>query len=390
MRIQTVKKKQLTAAILKKGLAVAIKKAKHKKGRTEPLWKGPEEDGVTQSMLNDFLFCRERFRVQNILGWTTPDEFKPALEYGNMWHLCEEVWNKQNGESMAKVRIALKKFTLSLCKQYPLQQEQVSKSYNICLRQFPVYVEYWEKHQQRRKQETLLTEHTFKVSYKLPSGRTVLLRGKWDEVIAEGPKKQREIWVKEHKTKGTIEEETIKRQLTFDLQTMTYLVALHEFQYNDDLIPYADPIKGVIYNVIRRPLSGGKGNIKLLQNANKGKKNANGKALPARPEGLEEYYNRAAQYWIDEPEAYFFRWKVEVTPEEIEAFKSKFLTPILEQLCDWYKWIQQGGVYWGHWQTPFGIWNPLAKGLSTEYDRFVETGSTIGLVQNDRLFKELD
>ena len=379
--------------VVKKSLARTLKKVRQKGSRTEPLWKGPEVDGVTQSMLNAFLFCRERFRVQYILGWTTPDEFNANIEYGNMWHLCEEHADKP---WLAE----LKKYALGLCKKYPLQQEQVSKWYQLCLRQFPVYVEFWQKHKERRKQETLFTEVSFEVPYALPSGRTVLLRGKWDEGLLEGPQKKRELWLKENKTKGTIDEETIKRQLTFDLQTMMYLVALHTHMALYRKFPLSETEQwkqptGVIYNVVRRPLSGGKGTIRQLENASKGRKNAAGKPLPARPEKLDEYYDRAARYWIDEPEAYFFRWKVEVTEDEVEKFKRQFLTPILEQMCDWYEIVvlksclsKLAGDF--HWRTPFGVWNPLARGLSTEYDVFLETGNAAGLVQNDRLFEELD
>src|SRR4051794_6290554 len=55
-----------------------------------PLWKGPEEDGITFSLLSQFLVCRERFRVRVIEGLSAGGGFNHRIEYGSMWHTCEE------------------------------------------------------------------------------------------------------------------------------------------------------------------------------------------------------------------------------------------------------------------------------------------------------------
>src|SRR3990167_2303538 len=79
------------------------------------------------------------------------------------------------------------------------------------------------------------------------------------------------IYLQENKTKGDIQENQIKRQMTYDLQTMLYLVALSEWQGSVATKQFGIPdswnrvkdvnLAGVRYNVIRRPLSGGKGTI---------------------------------------------------------------------------------------------------------------------------------
>ena len=38
-----------------------------------PLWKGPEVDGITQSMLSGFINCPERFRVMYLEGIETTE-----------------------------------------------------------------------------------------------------------------------------------------------------------------------------------------------------------------------------------------------------------------------------------------------------------------------------
>ena len=243
-----------------------------------PLWKGPEVDGITFSMLNRFLTCRERFRVQYVEGWRTQDEFNHRIEYGNMWHVCEEAM-AEYAESMPDYRIwggRLKRYVKDLCVKYPTQQEQIAHWMNVCKVQFPIYVRYWSKHRDMTNRSPLLQEHVFDVPYKLPSGRTVRLRGRWDSVDhvslpkMEARKHYRQfpedgsvegIWIQENKTKSDIDVNALARQMTNDLQSMIYVVALEEWMNEhcqDDpgiAEQFSGKLLGVRYNVVRRPLS---------------------------------------------------------------------------------------------------------------------------------------
>lgn len=146
-------------------------------------------------------------------------------------------------------------------------------------------------------------------------------------------------------------------------------------------------IKGVRYNVIRRPLSGGKGTIR--QHKAKGK---------TRAETPDQFYRRLGELIKADPKDYFFRWTIYVSPADIRRFRERSLDPILEQLCDWWEWISacamSDGNYWGtprqkvHYQTPY-FYSPLLEGASTDLDECLETGSRIGLTQVDNLFPEL-
>ena len=123
-----------------------------KRETKEPLWKGPEEDGVTQSMLGRFLCCRERFRLLVVEGLAEADGFNHRIEYGNMWHVCEEEFASSPGNVMKGSsknqgwENQLRKYCQKLCAKYPLAQEQIDKWYNVCKLQFPIYVKYWGKH----------------------------------------------------------------------------------------------------------------------------------------------------------------------------------------------------------------------------------------------------
>lgn len=367
-----------------------------------PLWKGPVVDGVTQSMLNYFLGCRERFRLAYIEGWQTPDQFDVRIEYGQMWHLCEEVWAKDHSDDKSW-RTALSKYASDLTKKYPTQTSQVSKWFNVCRVQFPIYVDYWRHHPHTLNRRPLLEEVCFRVPYQLPSGVTVLLRGKWDsvELISIGAKRQ--VWLQDNKTKYDLQDEKLRKQLDFDLQSMFYLVALRYALENKQYTALANLpakwLRGIRYNVIKRPLSGGKGTIKQLG------------PTKAKPQGesLREYYDRLGGIIKDNPEEFFARWEVEVLHSDIERFEKRVLVPILQQLVEWYEFMQlcefdpwkvdqrlfdcelcerRGHAI--HWQHPYGTYNILNEGGSTEFDEYFRTGSTLRLERATKLFTELD
>lgn len=153
--------------------------------RTGPLWKGPEQDGITFSMLTRFLSCRERFRLYAIEGLRPVEQFNHRIEYGQMWHVCEEAVARDPlpPDHMGSPWFqALMVYCKELCRKFPLSQDQVDHWYNVCKVQFPLYVDYWSQHPDVINRVPLLQEQVFDVPYKLPSGRIVRLRGKWDSV----------------------------------------------------------------------------------------------------------------------------------------------------------------------------------------------------------------
>ncbi len=381
-----------------------IKLPAQKPARTGPLWRGPEVDGITFSLLSRFLSCRERFRCLVVDGLRPADGFNHRLEYGNMWHVCEEAsakWSKENPYSSWLGDLTV--YCQELGRRYPTSREQIEHWASVCRVQFPEYVKYWAEHPDVVDRTPLLQEQTFDVPYRLPSGRTVRLRGKWDSVDLIGKGRQAGVYLQENKTKGDIDPERMRRQLTFDLQTMMYLVALHQFgfdQQDEHDVLAGKPILGVRYNVVRRPLSGGKGSIRQHQPT---------KSNPAG-ESTEVFYERLRNDYIaDDPGYWFMRWKVDVTPGDVQKFRERCLDPILEQLCDWWEFIRNArcvdepdkalwqpleyGVQqkpWApHWQHPFGVYNPLDEGGASDLDEYLATGSEVGLTRCDNLFPEL-
>ena len=368
-----------------------------KHDNTYPLWQGPCGEGwnggITQSMISNFLSCRERFRLKNICGLYPRDVWNHRLGYGNMWHVCEEAHAKG-----ANPLVALTNHALDCQEKYPFQREEIAKWCHVAQVQFPEYIDYWSDHPDVKNRTPLLQEQVFDVPYQLPSGRLVRLRGRWDSVdlIDNG------VYLQENKTKGDVDKLQIERQLKFDLQTMLYLVALKECLKQANCGEGQDwinerglehnlifhPICGVRYNVVRRPLSGGKGNItphKKLKET-------------GLPETAEHFYERLRRDYISaEPDYWFFRLRVEISQEDIKVFRETCLDPLLETICWWYDQITLDPykvnaihlVDSMNYRTPFGVYSALENGGSTEYDNCIETGSEVGLRRVEELFTEL-
>lgn len=408
-----------------------------------PLWQGPcgagWNGGVTQSMLVRFLSCRERFRLKYVLGLEPHPKWNKTTGYGEMWHVCEEEFAKQFGapsqetgwratqESTAVYKPwnqTLRRYTESQLDKFPLQREEITKWANVCQVQFPEYVKFWSEHPDVKNRTPLAQEKVFDTSYELPSGRVVRLRGKWDSVDAifdEVTSPIEGLYIQENKTRGDIDRAQVERQLQFDLQTMFYFIAL---AYSDEEVSgeFATgpacgppPPMGVRYNVVRRPLSSGKGSI-TPKKATKGTKCSRCKMDPekqlgcpkchgagrtgAKPaESDEAFYERLRRDYIaKEPDYWFFRVRAEISERDVRVFRETCLDPLLEHLCWWYEEITNN---WSettahlasypslHYRTPFGVYSALEEQGSTEYDAFLETRSEAGLQRVEELFTEL-
>jgi hypothetical protein len=366
-----------------------------------PLWAGPcdsgPQGGITFSLLSRFISCRERFRIAVMEGLRPVDAFNHRIAFGDAWHVCEEAlaWRDPDGVVDSGYRpweAPLLYWGQQACKQYPTAAEQVDHWYNVIRVTFPLYVDYWAKHSDMIARRPLLSEQSFSVPYRLPSNRIVRLRGKWDSVDLVGEGKGARVILQENKTKGDVREAQLRRQLRFDLQLGLYIVALTEGWYQGQPWSHSKPsarIGGVRYNVVRRPLSGGKGSI------------VRHKPTKSNPEGesKEAFFLRLRGIIAESPQNYFMRWDVGITPSDILKFRRECLDPILEQLCDWWEAMQDcDGDYFRpptphghvHWRHPYGVFNVLDEGGSSDLDEYLETGSTVGLERASTLFPELE
>lgn len=370
----------------KKSVAGKLKRIAKK--RSTPVWQGPEVDGITQSMMNQYLTCKERFRLRYIEGWDAPERFEIPLAYGDMWHVCEEHM-EGDWEDMLKAHCR------DYIEQYPHDQNQIEKYWRACVRQFRVYLDLYAA--EHSKQNLVLPEQSFSREYSIGYGYHPIVRGKFDGVLLEKKGRRKRYRLKENKAKGQINEVGIGEMLHFDIQTQLYMCMLAmEIKDGKYGLDPKIPLEGVLYNVIRRPLSGGVGSIRQR----KGSKN-----VPA--ETMTEYYDRLQQVFVDNADTYFYRWDVEFTPEDTEKYQKEFLNPILMEICQNYEWwaycfengedpydmTERRSMFENHmpchYRQPFGTFSWMDKGKGTIYDDYLKTGSTVDLVHNEKLFPEL-
>lgn len=363
-------------------------------------WQGPCSDGpqggISQSLISKWLACRERFRILTVEGLRAVEQFSAPLEYGNMWHAMEEKhanrssdhWELTDSDWVA----SLQRHCQGLMQRYPFQQEAVNHWYTMALAQFPRYVQWWQRHPDMDKREPLLSERVFRVPYRLPSGRRIAyLRGKWDSVDLVTGGENAGIWLQENKSKSSINGAKIAKQLTFDLQTMLYLIALQSFQHDqatdtpgDANDPWGERVRGVRYNVVRRSAH---------------------KSAESMLKKLEEDVSEGrGREWFE-------RWNVEITNSDVTAFKTQCLDPVLENVCDDWEWwsfcheaklspfdsdrthmtreCEFPGHVPRHYRLPYGVYSPVAEGGIGEVDNWMATGSEAGLTHVTDLFPEL-
>lgn len=340
----------------------------------QSLWKGPQIDGITYSLLCKFLCCPERFRLQVVEGLKEPWGWKHAVEYGSMFHAAMEA-----ADGGKPWKPALQAYYQKLLGQYPANEQDVTKWYLFCCMQFPLYLKHWENHETQQNRKTLFEEKPFQFSYchhpsveaafgpNLSPDNFTTLRGKLDCAFSRNGF----ITLQENKTKGEIDQEGISQTIDQNLQTMIYHIALRH------LLPEKDhkKITGTLYNVIRRPLSD---RFALRQ----GKK-----------ESLNVFIARVGKKIASEPERHFFRWIVPINDRRIEEFRVQTLNPILRWLCEWWDSIkddpfhpEKGGR---HWRWPYGVYHSMGSGFRGDYFKYLTTGSKAGLEKITDLFPEV-
>lgn len=381
----------------------------------KPLWGGPTTDGITFSLLNRFIECRERFRLRVVEGLADDEGFQRSMEYGSMWHAAEEGLASQSpsrygsmtsGPNLGNAPQWLKNaqsYRNKLLEQYPDDHDEINHWYSVLKAQFPVYIKQWRARQ--RNVKYVLQETTFRVPYVLKDPttstvRTVILRGKWDAVLLRG----KSIFLQENKTKGEIDEEGIMATVDQNLQVMFYLIALKAAKDSQVMyLPeYSHPynIAGVLYNVVRRPLAD---RYAIRQKKSETKK---------------EFYQRLQGVIAEDPDHYFKRWEANITPKDIKAFQRECFDPLLRNLCDWwdsikddpfnpwetlhfpterdyYDWKDHGKRNHvvpnrHHWRTPFGIHNSLAGGFRGSYFKYLTKHSMSDLKRISTLYPELE
>jgi hypothetical protein len=343
--------------VLKKG---NTKKAKAKR---ESLW-DLYRDGLSQSLISKFLNDRERYRIYAVEGLRERGS-RDHLEFGTIYHRLIEISASGIGDNQATLASHINDWCKKRFKTAtPDEFANIYRLANIALVSFIEYKK-WEK-ALGKKYNYFSQEEQFKNMYKLPSGRIIPLRGRFDEIIQWDKKT---LWVQENKTKSRIDEMAIETQLPWNLQTMFYAVNLQlkHPQYK---------CGGIVYNVIRTP--GERQKVK---------------------EPDTEFFARIQENIAKDQAHYFKRWEYGLSQDHLKAWEQQTLIPVLEHIANWWDsiksnpfnpWVDaDGNVNPWHFIRPFGVYDSMANGNGDYFD-LICRGITVNLDRATTVFPELE
>lgn len=338
-----------------------------KRGKNqEPVW-DLDRDGITYSALAKFGVCKERMRLSTVEGWSQTG-LEAALEFGSAFHKCLENTQETPQETTARYQ----RQRIQDRAVFPNQLEEFECLMGMVEAMAEAYRKVYAQ-EDRESKNFLYVEHAFDVTYDLTACdqfdprlippfvtvRPIRLRGRWDGVYED---KHRDLWLFETKTKSDIDQLGISRTLSQDLQTMLYVTSIE--------LVTGRRVKGVLYNVIRRPA------LRLGKN-----------------ETLRNFITRVRDTALEQSEKYFLRWPHTLDKNDLKKWQVATLNPLLMQLLIWWDSIKanpfqpQASPY--HNQMPFGIYNSLASGRRGDFFELLTGGGVSGLKRRTTPFPEL-
>jgi len=313
--------------------------------------------GLSQSMIQKFIVCRERFRIRYVEGLAAPGS-KECLDFGTIFHKAWELHSM--GASNTKIISELKKFSTKKGKRSKQFDPMLC---SIAIAMLPLYMDYCKN--DTKDFEFIAAEQSFNMKYQTPIGKEIYLKGRRDADMVRNGK----LWLKENKTKSRIVPEQLAQTLPYFVQPGLYLLSLQK-EYPEY------EIGGFIYDIVRKP--GLKRKAKETEVA---------------------YLNRIKKDIEDRPEHYFLMLEVLMDEVHLADWKYRFLDPMLSQICIWWESIKKNPFdpWTGadglpnphHFIRPFGIYDPMSMGVG-EYFLKVVNQTDAGLDRVDSCFPELE
>lgn len=323
----------------------------------------PARDGVTFSLLQTFLTCREKARIflKGYSGaWSTF-----ALVFGSITHhLLQRAYHEYHTGKLKKVpdkryinmvlddlhKVWIRENPHPHPKAVEIWEEAMMKAAAI----MPQYFIYWAK-DDFSIMKWLEIEETFKLPWTVisPKGQklTTFLRGRIDAAYtlpaSKSPDAPRLL---ETKTRSVVDEENLVDTMPHDLQPNTYLSALRK---KTGKVP-----KSVLMNVVRKP------QLRLKQK-----------------EDWAQFAKRIEADVRARPEWYFLRMEMRVDVQDINRSEERLNDLISDFLLWW------GGEQ-GHYLNSAACVQPGYG--RCPYLGWCSRGDMHGLVKRDVVFRELE
>lgn len=272
--------------------------------------------GITQSILSNF-DCRRKFLLSTN-GWGKPRE--KNFIFGRIGHDClDKYYQGEEYESLIDAA-----YLKDQENDEPLLEDIQYDFLRIMIQR---YTEYYSSD---KKLKIIAPEQKFSVMFE-----NTLLRGKIDLIINILKK----YWLMEHKFYSSIDVDNMILSLSFNSQILFYALAA-EILYNRE-------IRGVIYNIIRRP------RFKKM--------------------------NTFLEKINENPEHFFFRFEILTDSKSLKEFKME----LKEKLSDVRKLLKKE-IY------PYKNENACVQKYACEFLEACALGHMTGYIQGDNLMPELE
>lgn len=258
------------------------------------------KDGVTQSLIQCFLQDRYQCKLQYYEGLTPKGE-PLHFKYGKIVHsILQQAYIQPKPPTLNELADYLVNYEELILDTTNESLEQTQEQDILGSIAQTILNIYFLHYKDDFKNYTIKTEKSFKVPF-----FNTHLRGQIDWIY-ETPSNS--IWIVDHKCLSVMTDETtMLAALPFDIQCNLYAYAAQLFLDR--------PIKGIIYNIIRRPRDAGK--VKI--------------------EKLDEYKQKLTSTILKDPTHYFKRYKFQFLPEELDHWAKTELKWIVQDIQEWYE-----------------------------------------------------
>lgn len=263
----------------------------------------PRRDGVTASLLQNWLECRKRGSLY--LQRFTPYHISDSLQFGTLVHnILQKIYSDPRLRKWEYyTKIIDKIITASKDSSWEKLSANQRQDFELMEIQIhaliPEYVRFWYKKDFATELEWIHVEEVFKQQF-----GPVPLRGRMDAVFL----RKGMPWLFETKTSSQISEENLMSTLGLNLQINIYVLVLEKILRK---LKIMHRLRGVLYNIIRRP------GLKLKKG-----------------ERLKDLGNRIREHIRKDPEHYFKRFEVVLDHGHIDDFRNE----LQDIVWDFYRW----------------------------------------------------
>jgi len=287
------------------------------------------DQGITQSILLDWLACRYRAQCALKDGYEAKAR-KTSFRFGSLFHdTLEDLYGGIRGGRYERRNIGAVADLLAARIRAAVAENlraagpgddraEIEDEGPLAEALLGGYLRQWAADDWAREWVDVEGEFDQTFHPEGPTGPAYRLRGKRDAVYLQKPRKGAGapgLWLMETKTKSQISEDDLDLALAFDFQSLFYLLALEE----GDPSP-AQPIRGCLYNIVRKPSL---------------RPYAVGARRP-KAETRAEFLERIGADIREKPDHYFKRFEI-VFPQKV---RDEFRAQLAVQLRDFAAWFR--------------------------------------------------